>query len=266
MSDDKIKADYLVVTWIINDRAEAHYPVFYAKVHDGAPVYLRGYTGRIKEKVFFGRSSDRFILEVTGSKAHEFMRDYDFRVFDGCSFARLDLQATIEVPNADHIIIQTRPSKVYRSFLTYSLNGPGATLYVGAPSSRVRLRVYNKSAESGVKPDPGHDYLRIELQLRDYYADRAAAYFYASQCNSFFRTYIAKMSDAFITDVLDRYLDKAYPAPTPLEEPDSDWIARRYAWLEHSVTPAIVKLALNDPDGVARYLKVLIAKLDLDVL
>lgn len=266
MPNEPIRVDYLTVTWTADNKAEAVYPHFYARVYQGAPVYMRGYRGWIKEKLFFGRSDDRFMLQATSSKADVVIREYDFRAFTGCSFARVDLQLTVEVPNADTIILQTRPPKPYRSTLTYSLSDPGATLYVGAPSSRARLRLYNKSAESGVKPDPHSDYLRVELQLRDLYADRAATYYYADQCAAFFRAYIAKMADAFILDLVDRAIGSPHPAPPPIEEPEQDWIARRYAWLEDSVKPAIVKLALVDPQGVAAYIRTLIDKLDVDLL
>lgn len=266
MPNEPVLIDYLVVTWAADNRAEAAYPHFYAKTVGGTPVHLRGYRGYIKDKVFFGRSDDRFMLQVTGSKADEFMKQYDFRAFNEWSFARTDIQVTIEVPNADHIILKTKPSQAYRSTLICTINEPGVTLYVGAPSSRARLRMYNKSAESGIKPDPNHEYLRIELQLRDVYADRAATYYYSDQCANFFRAYIAKMSDAFIVDLVDRYFGEAHPAPPPLEEPEQDWIARRYAWLNHSVMPAIVRLALVDPDGVTSYLKALIDRLNIDMV
>jgi hypothetical protein len=53
-------------------------------------------------------------------------------------------------------------SNAKKVFEIKSIGEPGHTLYIGAPSSQARLRIYDKAAEQGV---PG-DWLRIELQLR----------------------------------------------------------------------------------------------------
>ena len=71
--------------------------------------------------------------------------------------------------NMDEIIDRTRSneinSRLLRRTINFSLNGKdkaGATVYIGAPSSESRVRIYDKALEQGVE---GH-WIRVELVMR----------------------------------------------------------------------------------------------------
>ena len=71
--------------------------------------------------------------------------------------------------NMDEIIDRTRSneinSRLLRRTINFSLNGKdkaGATVYIGAPSSDFRVRIYDKALEQGVD---GH-WVRVELVMR----------------------------------------------------------------------------------------------------
>ena len=71
--------------------------------------------------------------------------------------------------NMDEIIDRTRSneinSRLLRRIINFSLNGKdkaGATVYIGAPSSDFRVRIYDKALEQGVD---GY-WVRVELVMR----------------------------------------------------------------------------------------------------
>lgn len=92
------------------------------------------------------------MLWVSGSEAHYVARTLNMAIFESYSVARMDLQVTMTSLDADYMIEYIQPSKVYKATKIVNLNGKGTTLYVGAPTSNLRLRVYNKTAESGIAP------------------------------------------------------------------------------------------------------------------
>lgn len=117
------------------------------------------------------RVSAWHMLRASGAHAHvvalravlpAYVRDY------ACSWSisRLDLQRTVVVQDADFLIRNAQSSHRYHRLLLDPSPERGVTLYVGSPKSRVRLRVYNKSAQSGEYPESG-EYLRVELQSRN---------------------------------------------------------------------------------------------------
>ena len=94
------------------------------------------------------------MYQASGSWAHAIARKLDRLLpVEGRSVARIDVQATLAVHDADAIIRTTVPNRRYKGTLIQTVFGKGATLYVGAPSSDARLRLYNKSAESGEYPE-----------------------------------------------------------------------------------------------------------------
>jgi hypothetical protein len=120
--------------------------------------------------------------------------------------------------------------------------------------------MYNKSAELGEDRQDGQEKLRIELQCRDDVADRALINMLSGTGDAFFRYYVAKMTDGFITNIVDRAFTNsnllAMTEVNTLKSEDS-----RKEWLEHSVLPALVKLSVYDPayykDFVERLTKLL---------
>jgi hypothetical protein len=160
--------------------------------------------------------------------------------------ARIDVQATLAVHDADAIIRTTVPSRRYKSTLIQSVYESGATLYVGAPSSDARLRLYNKSAESGEYPEGGGEWLRAELQLRNRYADRMYAACLGSAIGGTALEFVRRMGDNNLYRLLRDNTSDAADAPYWDEDSDLDWVGRRIHWLVHCVVPALRKLVLHD--------------------
>jgi hypothetical protein len=219
-----------------------------------------GYSGFIKDKFFIGDNGERILLQATGSRADEILQLIETN-WPGLSVARIDLQLTILVADADAIISRTMPSRAYKSVRIVNLAERGSTLYVGAAKSRCRLRIYNKTAESGEQLVSGMERMRIELQLRDEYADRALINMRAGAGDMFFRYYVSRMSDGYITNLLDRAIKDS----SMVHMIDTDTLKSddsRKLWLEHSVIPALMKLAAYDKDYVREFLKRLNELLD----
>lgn len=204
----------------------------------------RGWRG---EKSFVGQfDNGMLIVEATGCNA-QVVADRVSEVLpeDGLSVARLDLQATIWVADADAVVTTIVPSRRYKCSLTRSIYERGSTLYVGAPASDARLRVYNKTAESGLAPADGGEWLRIELQIRNKFADRAWRSWRKRAHGGFFLEYVRKMLDERTYRMVR---DAVVHGDEPVfdEDTDDDWVTRRVYWMRYTVIPALRRLALHN--------------------
>lgn len=206
-----------------------------------------GARGWHANKAFVGiYDNGMLLIEATGSAAQVVADSVcDMLPHEGLSVARVDLQATVWVGDADAIITTVVPSRRYRCTLTRGLYERGSTLYVGAPSSDARLRAYNKTAESGLVPREGGEWLRVELQLRNRYADRAWLCWRKRCHDGLFLEYVRKMLD-HRTYVMLRDAIEYGDEPVLDEDVDDDWISRRVYWLRYTVVPALRRLALHD--------------------
>lgn len=74
----------------------------------------------------------------------------------------LDIKALAKMTDMGHYL-----SKATSSMYISTLQAPGETLYIGAPSSKVRLRIYDKAAEQNL----AEDWTRLELQVKGKRAD-----------------------------------------------------------------------------------------------
>ncbi len=247
-----VKADYLVVTVPLGSVDEEKLRDFAKMSIDGEFRRFYGYAGFLKDKFFVGDNGNRMLLQSTGSRSDEIIPLIDTS-WIGISVARIDIQLTILVADADSIISQTFPAKSYKAVRMVNLGERGSTLYVGSPKSRVRLRIYNKTAESGEDLINGMERLRFELQLRDDYADRCLINLKAGSGDMFFRYYVSRMTDGYITSLIDRsfqHSDMLHMVETESQKSDDT----RKDWLEHSVFPALMKLAVYDKDYVRDFL------------
>jgi hypothetical protein len=189
------------------------------------------------------------MYQASGSWAHAIARKLDRLLpVEGRSVARIDVQATLAVHDADAIIRTTVPNRRYKGTLIQTVFGKGATLYVGAPSSDARLRLYNKSAESGEYPEGGGEWLRAELQLRNRYADRMYNAFLSGAVGGTALEFVRRMGDNNLYRLLRDNTSDAADAPYWDEDSDLDWVGRRIHWLVHCVVPALRKLVLHDPE------------------
>lgn len=246
--------DYIVATWELPE-SEARVVVERLRsivdARQGVPQRLYGAIGVKGKRGFVGEWNDgRILLASTGASANETaIHAFGTLTPEGRSIARLDLQTTATIDDADGFIVKAIPSRRYRATLYTTINGAGATLYVGAPKSDARLRIYNKTAESGRAPDDGRDYIRFEMQFRNAYADAAWSRYASGLGNQLLVDWVSRMvPDGYTPEWLSHWLG-AYGTKfnEPFLEQDDDWVDRRKRWIERSVIPAIRKVLAVEP-------------------
>jgi len=245
-----LRADFLVLTVPRTAAAEAVYPTMLSYwLPDPKPFSVYGFRGYKSGKVFVGEREDRYLIQATGAIAHDVALAFPLPVEHEISVARIDVQTTFVVRDADFFISACEPSKVYKSVRWCAVGEPGQTLYVGAPSSDCRLRIYNKTAESGIKPVDFGDFIRFEIQFRNRYADRMFRAIRARAPRLPFLSHLRKMIDSFSFDAVKRHLDSLEGELFP-EEPfiETNAISRRKSWLERSVIPALRKVIAEEPE------------------
>jgi hypothetical protein len=96
--------------------------------------------------------------------------------------------------------------------------------------------------------------LRLELQLRDDYADRGFLNMRAGSGDMFFRYYVSRMTDGYVTNLVDRAF-KNSDMLAMIEKSLDNAEDGRKVWLEHSVLPALMKLAVYDREYYEAFLK-----------
>ncbi|MQJ21700.1 hypothetical protein EI020_24155, partial [Escherichia coli] len=201
--------------------------------------------------------SARSLIARTGNSAHDAATMLYCLKPEGLSIARLDVQETVVVDNPDRTIAFLSPGKAYDATRVTKVNGEGETLYVGAPKSRARLRLYNKTAESGLSPEIGK-YLRVEVQLRDRYADQAYGKWVDGKVADVLSYWIGKMLDEpSARDMLNLCKHLSVQSLGQIEQPDDEWASRRKLWFERSVVPAMAKLFLQEPDYLETAIRLL---------
>jgi len=249
-----VAVDWLTVTHIDGVSLDAYTPVLVDRLMRGQAERWKHRTGAYgwrAPQVFIGAyDNGRLIIEASGVMAQVAIPVVaGILPVDGLSVARLDAQATVAVPDADRMIRSIVPPRRYKCSVIQNLWEPGATLYVGAPSSDRRLRVYNKSAEAGEYPVQGGQWLRVEVQARNKYADRLYRSYLAGALAGTYLEYVRAMAD----DTLYRLLRDSISDPTaPIWDADTesdDWVARRARWLADTVVPALRRLALQSDEG-----------------
>jgi hypothetical protein len=247
-----VKADYLVATVPLASLNQDVLNELASLTIDGTFRRCYGYAGFVKDNLFVGDNGSRLLLQATGSRANEAISLIETS-WPGLSVARIDIQLTVLVGDADALIAGTMPPKPYKAIRISNLGERGSTLYVGSPSSRCRLRIYNKTAESGEERIAGMERLRVELQLRDDYADRGLINMKANTGDMFFRHYVSRMTDGYITAIIDkafRHSDLVGMVDTVTEKS----VDSRKQWLEHSVLPAIQRLSVYDKEFVKEFI------------
>jgi len=254
-----IRTDYFVITMLRNARLDAHYPSIVGQyVHKPREERVMQYYGfRGNNGVFVGQSDDRVIVWSSGAEAHYVAKTIDTTLTESYSVARMDLQITITSLDADYMIEYIQPAKVYKATKIVNLNEKGTTLYIGAPTSRVRLRVYNKTAESGITPDTGGEYVRFELQCRNQYADKSFVALRNNMLRSFFLMILKKMVDAYTYKLVEGAIRSSEEELFTDDFPSTkdDPIARKKRWLEQSVLPALRRLLVEDKEYVDNFIK-----------
>jgi hypothetical protein len=256
-----IRTDYFVITMPRSVSADAHFPAlvgqYVCKPREDRIMHYRGFRG--ENNTFVGQSDDRLMIWSSGQNAHYVSKTLKTDIFESYSVARMDLQVTMTSLDADYMIEYIQPSRVYKCTKITNLHEKGATLYVGAPTSRVRLRIYNKTAESGIRPESGGEYVRFELQCRDQYADKAFVAFRNDMVRSFYLMMLKKMIDAYTFKLVEDAIRSADEELFVDDFPSSkdNPIARRKRWLEQSVLPALRRLLVEDKNYIDNFVKLL---------
>jgi hypothetical protein len=256
-----IRVDYFVITMPRNVSADAQFPSivgqYVSRAREERIMQYYGFRG--DNNVFVGQSEDRLMIWTSGHHAHYVARTIKTDLFDSYSVARMDLQITMTSLDADYMIEYIQPTKIYKATKVVNVNGKGTTLYVGAPTSRVRLRIYNKTAESGIVPEGGGEYVRFELQCRDQYADKAFVAVRNNMARSFYLMMIKRMIDSYTFNLVEGAIRSADEElftddfPTSKDDP----VSRKKRWLEQSVLPALRRLLLEDKEYVDNFVKLL---------
>lgn len=131
---------------------------------------LLGYKGRGNSICFLGQRTDGWLVRVSGAGAHEFSRHLDTALWFA---SRVDIAVDVWVGfDPDQIITvafesalasrETSTSGFRRKVRLVDSGGDGNTLYLGARTSQVFTRLYNKGKESGDERYQGC--LRLECQ------------------------------------------------------------------------------------------------------
>jgi hypothetical protein len=251
-----LRVDYLVATYDLVT-VEAHLPAIAGAVirkpEAGKHLGYRGYWCAESRRSFVGDDSRRVMVSVTSSPAHA--AALAIPRLETLSIARIDVQTTLVSRDADLLIRSCDPSARYQAFRIAPVRGRGHTLYVGSPKSDKRLRIYNKSAESGEVPDQG-EYVRFELQLRDDYAERAFTALRGGGLSGWYLHALKSMVDPFTFSVVRDALNdvEEYRQDAVALE---DWTRRRILWVERSVIPALKRLFSARPDYLDIFVQML---------
>lgn len=263
------QCDFIVATFTPDESRESVLPFLYfvGGVDEGSPkCTLYGSRARKGKYATVGEwDNGMLLISASGGVAHEVALAIRTVAVERRSIARLDLQATIEVVGADEWINALKHNSRYQATRVQTLGGRGATLYVGAPSSSARLRVYNKTAESGILAPAGGELLRVEVQTRDKYADAAYRALVTGAQDDFLMHWARKMLSS--PEHLNKLAGMIASGETIVMQElmqDDQWVERRKRWVERSVVPALRKLLAVEPS----YLNVVVSLLQqpLDVV
>lgn len=144
------------------------------------PANLLGYTGVRSEGCFVGSREDGYIAILASHHANE---HWGTLVYPGVHVSRLDVQITCRLSETVSSIAREAysgaddansrlPATRRRKLYIISGSDGGDTLYIGAPSSNQRGRLYNKAVQS--LEDEYKDCWRWEVMLRDELAHNCA--------------------------------------------------------------------------------------------
>jgi len=255
-----VQCDYFVATFPCADPTGLVFQRMLSQLRNGRDMAFRGFVGRQLDGVFFGYRpyDDRIIVQAVGSAANKGIAAImEYSADKALSVARFDAQVTFAVGNADNTIMFAVPNKRYQAMRISNLRERGETLYVGSPSSSYRLRVYNKSAQSGILPDTG-EYIRFEITFRNSLADSAYKAYTNGDIEAYFLGYLSKMVDDVTLNTVRHIIDKNMTIkPELFETENDDSLGRTKMWLEQTVIPCIQKLSARDPGYVRNFISML---------
>lgn len=206
-----------------------------------------GYRGKAVDSSFLGLGPIGMWLVVSGPEAE---RGLDAVLPSGARVTRVDIALTVRLESDSPTMAREvrqqamrhrrKIDERHREQVTfYTSTGGGETVYLGAPSSDRRLRVYDKWRESG--DDSFKHCWRFELQYRH---ERAEQIFRGAQAASDRK---AALSGTVLAHVAEREIDvlgglrisDLVHTSIPRRPDDA---AKKLAWLSTSVKPAVKRL------------------------
>lgn len=209
---------------------------------------IQGYRGHILANNFVGHSEQGTLVQFTGRYSDV---AWPHVGGDAIHIARIDTQTTVtyrempigveELAYASAIAAAGNVSYGKRRTVSrFSDSSGGSTIYIGAPTSEARGRVYNKERQS---KDPVYaNSWRYEVVFRNDRATRWGAIIRASGCN--YRPLVARVvSDWFTARGVDctHWCAEAPEARPPAKTRATDFESK-LLWLERQVRPAIKDL------------------------
>jgi hypothetical protein len=255
-----VQCDYFVATFVADDPTNLLYQTSLWQLEGGRELAFRGFKGITKDGVFVGyrHYDDRIIVQGIGSAANRAVLIFSERSKGKKqSVARFDAQVTFKVDDADRVIVFASPKKRYKAMRMSAVFDRGDTLYVGSPKSAYRLRIYNKTAQSGIAPDEG-EYIRFEITFRNSLADTAYKSYLEGDIDLYFLGYLGQMIDEVTFNLVKYILFKDMAAePRLFEKEDDEGTEKTKMWLENVVIPCLQKLYLRDPDYVTKLIETL---------
>jgi len=215
------------------------------------------YEGVIVNGVFFGKGTQKqkehFMIQAPGPVANMLANECESAV--ECRCTRMDIQLTVPLPYGYSALLlrdqlenakwKTRTPKIVGVHQKSGMD----TVYVGAPTSNKRIRIYVKEGESGER------YLRFELQLRRDYAESVWAHA-NSGTDSPWKTYGGTLKrilidiDHAVTSLneIRVALTDAIEVDVPPRQRTSKDFERTKQWISKQVSPAVYRLIQSGSD------------------
>lgn len=223
------------------------------------PRNMQGYQMMAYNHFMAGRNDEgRLRVQATSWFADRHLKHLQW--LEGLNINRMDFQVTIQIDDHSYDlarglycaipIAQAHLKRKTRLTFIESSDG-GSTLYVGAPSSARRVRVYNKHAEDPNNFPPGC--WRVEVQYRDEVARAAyeelAVPWDGGDANAIMALVQAQLDAWHVPLEVSRETHSGVKVGV-CSEPES--ILRKINWLESDVAAACRNLA-NDGFGEEVY-------------
>lgn len=242
-----LKCDYLSLSFVPDEALRLSWEM---KLEMFPQAFFWGYRGFRQQadhgSLFWGEKHGRHLVVASSSLAAEmleFLLQFD-REEEKCN--RMDLQHSQRIEDCDAKIGLLAQMAVERGKfrLTYVQTTPiGRTLYVGAPSSDRRLRVYNKSAQLGVVENDEMQIMRVELVLRNRMADKLWKVMATEGSEAASAVGIAWMLR--MIPELSLFVDFSLAVELPVESPERKSYRN---WIEYVVKPALARIAVSEPE------------------
>jgi DNA relaxase NicK len=206
---------------------------------------LQGYRGISAGNCFVGVRDDGAMCQLTGHHAN----DHFHSVYrDNLHFPRIDVQVTAKFDVMPLLVAKEAyaaasvanlhlPHKRRRKLVLITGNDGGDTVYIGAPSSEQRGRIYNKEVQS--EDIQYRKTWRYEAVFRNDLSTQLAGTIPMGLDSR--AKWAAQVVSAWFTQrgVLCRFIHDNSDIVLPIKQTIPSDVAKKLAWLDHQVAPTI---------------------------